>query len=411
MTHRLRLLFSSLLSFAVLCTAVNSYGADTETNSNPSQPLQGKAAAFGVLSEEIQAKMGFKCATDDNEDVAISDVVPGTAAADCALHKGDLILDAQLEGNALAITIQRDGQIFKARLRELSKEPPVFVVQKAKMDNRPTKPFTLNAEQRVVNDNQLVPENAKADKTPRLSNLGANRFALQADQNFKMLADYNMELIVDRSMSMNKLDCPDGLSRWRWCGAQAARLAQSLSPYVPHGLTIIPFATEYDVFEHATAQSIDYLFNKMNLQQGTRLFEPLTERLDNYFTHHKPATKPLLIVVITDGVPVPKFEPELVKKELVEASQRMTSPGEVTVIFCQIGSQDRFGQRYLSELDENLISYGARYHFVHTISFDDLQQMGLGPALVASMKVYAPMTPPTVPKPKPKAVSTRQFTK
>jgi hypothetical protein len=403
MRRRQRSLFSSLLTVAVLCTANYSYAADDSVDPNQtqiqsqSQPLQGKAAAFGVLSEEIQDKMGFRCATDGYEDVVVSDVIPGTAAFDCAIHKGDLIIDAQLDGTALDITIQRDGKIFKARLRELVKGNPVFVTQKAKMDATPIKPFTLNAEQRVINDNQLVPESAKTDKTPKLSNLRADRFALQADQNFKRLADYNMELIVDRSMSMGKSDCPDGLSRWRWCGGQAARLAQSLSPYVPSGLTIIPFATEYDVFEHATAQSIDYLFNKMNLQQGTRLFEPLAERLDDYLAHHKPNTKPLLIVVITDGVPVPKFEPELVKKELVEASQRMTSPGEVTIIFCQIGSQDLYGQRYLSELDQNLTNYGARYRFVHTISFDDLQQLGLGPALVASMKVYAPIAPPAVP--------------
>ena len=78
-------------------------------------------------------------------------------------------------------------------------------------------------------------------------------------------------------MSMRKPDCPGGLSRWQWCGQQAARLTQSLAPYVPNGLTIIPFATEYDVFEHATAQNIDYLFRRIGLQLGTRLYEPLAE--------------------------------------------------------------------------------------------------------------------------------------
>ncbi len=409
MTNQLRKLVHTLVACLFLSSSHIVSAADSGSVSGQSPPLQGKTAAYGVLSEQMQARMGFKCATEDNEDVVVSDVVPGTAASDCEIHKGDLILDAQVVGTALSITIERDGRIFEARLREVSQTSPSFIVQKGKMDNRTTKPFTLNAEQKVIQDNHLVPEAATADKTPKLSDLSTNRFALQADQNIRMLADYNLELIVDRSMSMHKPDCPNGLSRWQWCGSQATRLAQALTPYVPNGLTIIPFATEYDVFEHANPQSIEYLFNRMNLQSGTRLFEPLTERLDNYFSHRKPTTKPLLVVVITDGVPVPKFEPELVKRELVEASKKMTSPGEVTVIFCQIGSEDRFGQRYLTELDDNLTNYGARYHFVHTISFDDLQQMGLGPALVASMKIYAP--PPPTQMAKARTHQAAQFTK
>src|ERR1700733_2573520 len=105
MRGRLQLLFSSLLMGTVLCTALNVYGAETSTDANAPQPLQGKAAAFGVLNEEMQAKMGFRCASDDYEDVVVSDVLPGTAAFDCAIHKGDLILDAQLDGTALDITI------------------------------------------------------------------------------------------------------------------------------------------------------------------------------------------------------------------------------------------------------------------------------------------------------------------
>jgi hypothetical protein len=96
-----------------------------------------------------------------------------------------------------------------------------------------------------------------------------------------------------------------------------------------------------------------------------------------------------MIVIITDGVPSPRFEPALVRAQLVAASQKMTSARDVTVIFCQIGSQDQFGQRYLADLEQNLGSYGARYRFVHVVNFDTLQDRGLGPALVASIRDYS----------------------
>ncbi|PWU02519.1 MAG: hypothetical protein C5B53_01520, partial [Candidatus Melainabacteria bacterium] len=124
-----------------------------------------------------------------------------------------------------------------------------------------------------------------------------------------------------------------------------------------------------------------------------RLFEPLAERLDDYFSHNTRPKKPLLIVVLTDGVPVPRFEPQLVARELVEASQHMTAPGQATVIFGQIGGDDRAGEEFLSDLERNLTTYGARYPIVHTISFDTLEGRGLGPALVAAIQKYAPRLP------------------
>ncbi len=214
-------------------------------------------------------------------------------------------------------------------------------------------------------------------------------FSLESSKNVKLLADYNMELIVDRSMSMRIPDCPGGVSRWQWCGDQALNLATALSPYVPNGLTIVPFATEYDVFEHATTQNVDDVFNGMGLQFGTRLFEPLSERLDNYFARYTAGAKPLLIVVITDGIPSPPRESTLVRQELIATSHKMISPNQVTVIFCQIGHDDPAGQRFLVELDERLMTMGARYQFVHTITFDRLEEMQLGPALIKTMKDYA----------------------
>jgi hypothetical protein len=339
--------------------------------------------------------MGLQCLTTESQNVVVDAVRPGTAAADCGIQKGDRVLDAHVQGDALNVTIARDGAIFRARLRELKIDTskPLLQAEMPKTDALP-KPFNLNAEQKFfMPDNQLIPEMAKVDKSKPLT-ANSNRFALQANQNFKVLANYNVELIVDRSMSMGAKDCPDGLSRWGWCGQQAADLADSLSSFTPNGMTIIPFASEYDVFEHATAKNVDYMFNNVQLQLGTRLYEPLAERLDTYFAHYRPGTKPLLIVIVTDGEPAPKIEPQLVKSELIQTSQKMKSAQQVTVIFCQIGKKDRTGIAYLNDLDSNLVNEGAKYHFVHTVSFDELQEAGLGPAVAASINQYAPV--PTI---------------
>jgi hypothetical protein len=284
-----------------------------------------------------------------------------------------------------------------------------FAAAKAQLDTTPSpkiKPFTLGASQVFVQsgaqtDAQGNPLKADTNFTldpmgrpPLATGANCNRFSLQASEAMHLLAKYNVELLVDRSCSMGTRDCPGGLSRWEWCGQQAASLAQAISPLVPQGLTIVPFATEYDVFDNASAQNIESLFNTMHLQSGTRLYEPMAEQFDTYFANHAANKKPLLVVVITDGVPVPKIEPVLVRMELVAASNRQKRPQEVTVIFCQIGDQDAKGQAYLQDLDQNLGQYGARYDIVHTITFDNLQQNGLGPALASSLQKYAPAPEP-----------------
>jgi hypothetical protein len=404
MQKRRRALLTSLTFCTCLCCSVATslQGTATFAGQMPSaadsssdgaeqaRQLQGQAAAFGVLSEDLQSKMGLRCTTNQNEDVVISDVTSGTAAAASNLKNGDHIVDAQVVGTALDITIERNGKFFKARLRAIRREA-VLVAQKPMLDNTVRKPFTLGAAQNVERDNQLIPESASiAKQAPKTAQIDAKQFSLQADKNAKLISNYTLELLVDRSKSMQRQDCPGDLSRWQWCGQQAGQLAKSLAPFTPNGLTIIPFAGEYDVFEHATPQNIDIMFNNINLQSGTRLFEPLTERLDSYFAHRKPNSKPLLIVIVTDGIPSPRFEPALVKQTLIEASQKMKYENEVVVIFCQIGGQDRFGQRYLTDLDQNLMNYGAKYHFVHAIPFDELQEIGLGPALASQIKQYAP---------------------
>jgi len=204
-------------------------------------------------------------------------------------------------------------------------------------------------------------------------------------EQLQMLARYNIELVVDQSLSMRQRDCPGDLSRWEWCGTQAADLARALAPYAREGITITTFAHDHQVYPHSSPQRIVDIFANPHFQLGTYLMEALTDRFNNYFATRGPGTKPLLIAVITDGVPAPIPEPELVKMQLVNATKLMNDPREITVAFLQVGGRDRFGRAYLADLDSNLVSAGAKYDFVHTKTFENLQQVGIGQALADSI--------------------------
>ncbi|MBP6747063.1 hypothetical protein KA344_17665 [bacterium] len=205
----------------------------------------------------------------------------------------------------------------------------------------------------------------------------------------QLLSSFDLELIVDSSNSMRRRDCPGFLSRWEWCGMQTRALSRDLAPFVPKGLTLTSFASEYQVYPNSSPSRINDLFENPDFMWGTKLAEPLQDRLGSFFARRRPGSKPMLIAVITDGVPAPRYEPMLVVQTLINATKRMHDVNEVTVVFLQIGGSNEKGRRFLGELDYNLVKYGARFDIVRTVSFEHLQKVGLSQALVQSVQDFA----------------------
>lgn len=208
----------------------------------------------------------------------------------------------------------------------------------------------------------------------------------------KSLAQYDVEIIVDESLSMRKRDCPGGASRWEWCGQQLQDLSDQMRPIAPRGFTLTTFAGAFQTYRNATGNDLRELFAYPNFNPGTRLSQPLNARFGSYFANRAPSSKPLLLVVITDGVPHPRMEPYLVARSLINASNHITNAREVTVVFFQIGGTDRVGRWFLEQMDNDLTANGAKYDIVRVVSFEKLQRQGLTQALVSTVSNFAAST-------------------
>ncbi|HIA52299.1 MAG TPA: hypothetical protein EYN91_09465 [Candidatus Melainabacteria bacterium] len=251
--------------------------------------------------------------------------------------------------------------------------------------------FTQGVEQ---TDPQLQPGSPKFDvsafkQAPLAGNVQTSGPLTGGVQALKLLANYDIELIVDESLSMRRTDCPGGLSRWNWCGMQAGQLAKQLAPYVRNGFTLTTFAGGYEVYEKSSPEHVMQLFQSPMFTFGTRMSLPLDDRLNNYFNKKQSSGRPLLIAVITDGVPAPRREPFLVADVLINATKRMRDPRDVTVVFFQIGGADFKGQRFLSYLDNGLMADGARFDIVKNVPMERLAQIGLAQSLVNSIQEFA----------------------
>jgi hypothetical protein len=351
--YSLGFLLASLSALAL--ASVNGFLAESTQAQATPLTLKIEVAKYGVLTDELQAKLGMTCKKDAESAIRIAEIRPGGEAASKWLRVGDIIVNAWQDKQLTHIVISRGGKMYEARLWS-----PNYTLKPLPLpplaDVAYPQPFNLKVKQ--------------------------SRVQASAATGVQMLSNYDLEFLIDRSLSMRRPDCPGGQSRWDWCGNQAANLAEALSPYVQNGLTVTRFATDFDVHEHATANDVADILSQHDFQFGTRLYEPLAYRLDSFFARHRPGGKPLLIAIITDGCPYPRPEPYLVRQELINASQQMTDAGEVTVVFLQIGGDDPRGRRYLYNLGNNLQFQGARYQFVHTTTFEELETVGLAQALV-----------------------------
>lgn len=339
------------------------------TNEQSAPTLQGQVDALAILTDQVQSDLGFEATKSGAADVRVTKVKPGLEASDKGVQEGDVIEDARVEPHTVYLTIKRDGQVFTLELNYKPAPIPPLLAMQPKLDQSHPKPFSLQASKLEANANKQ-----------------AFQLLTVSQQKVKPLADYSIELLVDRSKSMKHRDCPGRESRWNWCGDQAQQLARDIAPFVPKGMTITTFAHDHEVYEHSTPQKIIDIFDSTQLQLGTFLDEALSERLNNYFAKRRPGSKPLLIAVITDGLPTPEPEPAMVKNTLINATKKMKDPREITVVFLQIGGRDPIGEQYLHDLDDNLVGSGARYHIVHTTTFSGLLQSGLTQSLVEAVK-------------------------
>jgi len=247
----------------------------------------------------------------------------------------------------------------------------------------------MNATRPPVNmPNQTLFSGATASgalpATPMQSARNLLNFARPLNRNeISLLSNYDVAVIIDRSGSMQERDCPQGLSRWDFCREQMLNLTNQTSAAFRSGITVALFSSGYEIFNNVNFGAVPQIFADNSPDGGTYLAKPLRQILGTYFARRdsagRGAVRPLLIEVITDGEPSDK---EGVVQTICEATQKMSSPGEVTIQFLQIG-QEREGDRILEQLDNRLVSQdGAQYDIVHVEPFGEIVNEGLARSLV-----------------------------
>ena len=198
------------------------------------------------------------------------------------------------------------------------------------------------------------------------------------------LKKYDFIVLVDKSGSMSTQDCPGGKSRWEYAQENVLAIARECQNYDSNGITVGVFANKLKLYENVTdgAGMLENIFRENQPGGSTDTASALNTVIQEYLSYKdSPASKPIIVVTITDGQP--DSESDLVKV-IVNATKKISSREEIGLEFVQIG-KDAHAHEFLDRLDNNLTKERAKLDIVNTVTADDLGDKLISDVLIASL--------------------------
>jgi len=289
----------------------------------------------------------------------VESVRQGSPAYYAGLEKDDQILSGSIGQNKLALIINRAGKTYSLSVD--------------------TGPVDLSRMQAKKDHDLKIPEvDVTQHKTPEVDvTQHKTPIPPPEDPPLKRLSQFDIVIVVDASGSMNQSLSSEPESKWQWCADHISSFAREIKPYLGgRGITLITFNNSFTKERGCSAERVENLFRTMTPAGATDMGSPLQDVLSEFLSTQR--GRPLLVVVMTDGMPNrgPKVE-----NVIIQATQEMRSPGEIKVTFLEIG-EEYDGRALLKYLDDYLIHDGAKYDIVDTLTFDQLKQIGLAGAMV-----------------------------
>jgi hypothetical protein len=249
----------------------------------------------------------------------VEDVKKGSRAFYAGVMVGDRILQASIENNQLKLKIERSGHIYLASMQ-------------AQMDT--SRPLSLGGE--------------------------ADRRSLTS-----VLRSYQIRLIVDHSGSMYRpLGSSDKL-RWTWVKEELERFCSNVQGRTSSPFDLYLFNEDVDVFVNQSARQVSNTLAQAVTTGNTNL--PAALRLAT-----ADSSKPILIILVTDGLAVSSRENATI---LAENLSRTAVLRRSRIVSLQAGYSAE-GASFVASLNDALKARGMGKQ-AYAVLFEEASQKGI----------------------------------
>lgn len=198
-----------------------------------------------------------------------------------------------------------------------------------------------------------------------------------------MLDNRDYTLIIDKSGSMSNTDRGTNKSRWETVKESTLALARKCDQLDPDGITVYLFSGKFKRYDKVTAAKVEQIFQENDPMGGTNLTAVLQDAVNQFFQRKKAgqAKGGETILIITDGEPDDRRS---VFEVIIETTKRMDSDEELGISFIQVGS-DPSATDFLKALDDRLMSIGANFDIVDTVTIGDMEDMTIAEVLLSAI--------------------------
>lgn len=354
------------LSLFLLTQVCAAQGKSPPGSSSQSRPTASPLRLRGQVSELLMLCNAAGLSLDDSRlPGVVTKVERGSAAFYKGIVEGDKIFRASLQGKMLTLDFDRKGTHYQTTFEIRLEVARAQMVEREASRSQDEKVWPAPKDDKVEPKVVLKPETPSADKF------------------FKVMAPYQVVLLIDHSGSMNGgLGIgPYDLSRWAWCRNQIADFSRFCGDKLRGGITLIPFNDSFEVHEHASEKDVENVFSTIVPSGETDICTPLAAAIDAHLAEPDHENKPLLIVVLTDGLP---NQGGSLSKLIAQATSALRKHNEMSITFLTVGQAPE-GDELIEHLDNDLTNRGASYDIVSSMRFADLLQTGLKNALLETV--------------------------
>lgn len=202
-----------------------------------------------------------------------------------------------------------------------------------------------------------------------------------------LLQNRDYTFILARTANDSGIKPPGFAQRWVVAQAAVLDLAKQCEALDPDGITVYvaqPCAEticRFQKYSQVTSANLEQIFEENASPQRINLCEVLQAALQDYFDRKaRGATKANgeIVIVLIDGEPADRMG---IARVIKEATQHMDRDEELGIGFVQIG-EDLLAKGFLTALDDNLKSVGAKFDIVSTRLLDKIETESLSEFLL-----------------------------
>lgn len=191
-----------------------------------------------------------------------------------------------------------------------------------------------------------------------------------AANNLELNEGDNFIFGVDVSASMGTQDCPAGMSRIEYLKEKVTQFAIQASQYDTDGIDVLTFGERVTHYKNISAENAANVISSLKATESATDTAELIRRA--WQLHKNGGYEQTVLFVATDGEPSNR---SAVKRAIIDVTNQVRDPREFNISFLTVGVISPSLNDFLTRLDDELTSEGAKHDIVDVKALSDVDFM------------------------------------